>query len=75
MKSKGTGWIHDITERRKAEERLKASEEKFRSLFESGPDPSFLLNSGGEFVDVNKKAPFGCKSIVARAKHWMVPIR
>jgi hypothetical protein len=21
-----------------------------------------------------KKAPFGCKSIVARAKHWMVPI-
>jgi type I restriction enzyme S subunit len=22
----------------------------------------------------NEKAPFGCKSIVARAKHWMVPI-
>jgi len=22
-----------------------------------------------------EKAPFGCKSIVARAKHWMVPIR
>jgi hypothetical protein len=22
-----------------------------------------------------KKAPFGCKSIVAKAKHWMVPIR
>jgi hypothetical protein len=21
-----------------------------------------------------EKAPFGCKSIVARAKHWMVPI-
>ena len=24
--------------------------------------------------EVNEKAPFGCKSIVARAKHWMVPI-
>jgi len=22
-----------------------------------------------------EKAPFGCKSIVAMAKHWMVPIR
>jgi PAS domain S-box-containing protein len=55
MKSKGTGWIHDITERRKAEERLKASEEKFRSLFEGGPDPSFVLNRDGEFVDVNEK--------------------
>lgn len=55
MSSKGTGWIHDITERRKAEERLKASEEKFRSLFEGGPDPSFVLNSDEEFVDVNEK--------------------
>lgn len=55
MKSKGTGWIHDITERGKAEERLKASEEKFRSLFEGGPDPSFVLNMDGEFVDVNEK--------------------
>lgn len=55
MKSKGTGWIHDITERRNAEERSKASEEKFRSLFEGGPDPSFVLNSDAEFVDVNEK--------------------
>ena len=22
-----------------------------------------------------KKAPFGCKSVVALAKHWVVPIR
>jgi len=21
-----------------------------------------------------EKAPFGCKSIVAKAKHWMVPV-
>jgi DNA-binding NarL/FixJ family response regulator len=25
-------------------------------------------------VSNSEKAPFGCKSIVARAKHWMVPI-
>jgi PAS domain S-box-containing protein len=55
MKTRGTGWIRDVTERRNAEERLKASEEKFRSLFEGGPDPSFVLNSDGEFVDVNEK--------------------
>ena len=29
----------------------------------------------GEKVSGFEKAPFGCKSIVARAKHWMVPIR
>jgi hypothetical protein len=23
---------------------------------------------------MGKKAPFGCKSVVALAKHWMVPI-
>ena len=26
-------------------------------------------------VELTKKAPFGCKSIVALAEHWMVPIR
>jgi PAS domain S-box-containing protein len=55
MKIKGKGWIQDITERRKAEDRLKASEEKFRSLFEGGPDPSFVLSSEGIFDDVNEK--------------------
>jgi PAS domain S-box-containing protein len=55
MKIRGTGWIRDVAERQNAEERLKASEEKFRSLFEGGPDPSFVLNSDGVFVDVNEK--------------------
>ena len=27
------------------------------------------------FHIIFKKAPFGCKSIVAKAKHWMVPVR
>jgi hypothetical protein len=25
-------------------------------------------------VNSDKKAPFGCKSIVAMAKHWMYPV-
>jgi hypothetical protein len=32
------------------------------------------IRSIEDFKDLNEKAPFGCKSIVARAKHWMVPI-
>jgi len=26
------------------------------------------------YLSQDKKAPFGCKSTVARAKHWMAPI-
>jgi len=43
----------DITERKRAEERLKASEERFRNIWESSPDPMLLINSEGIFVDIN----------------------
>jgi PAS domain S-box-containing protein len=46
--------IRDIIERKQAEEQLKLSEEKFRSLFDGGPDPSYVLNKDGIFEDVNK---------------------
>ncbi len=46
----------DITERKEAEERLKRSERKFRKTFESSPDPTFLLDEEGVFVDVNEAA-------------------
>ncbi len=46
--------IRDITERKQAEEQLKQSEEKFRSLFDGGPDPSYVLNINGVFEDLNK---------------------
>jgi hypothetical protein len=33
------------------------------------------ITTEDEIRYIIKKAPFGCKSIVAKAKHWMVPVR
>jgi len=46
----------DITERNRAEEVLKRSEEKFRSLFENANDGIIYLDESGRILDVNKKA-------------------
>ncbi|NOQ26459.1 MAG: PAS domain S-box protein [Bacteroidales bacterium] len=50
------GAIQDITEQKQAEEKLKRSEEKFRSLIEHAPDAVYLCNNKGEILDTNKKA-------------------
>ncbi len=44
---------HDITERIRAEEELKRSEERFRFLFEYAPDAFFIFDSSGRFIDGN----------------------
>ena len=44
----------DLTERRKAEEALKASEEKFRQMFEQSPIGIELFDADGNLVDANK---------------------
>ncbi len=50
----------DITERGKAIEALKESEEKYRVLFEAAKDAIFLCDESGRFVDVNLAA---CNSL------------
>jgi len=49
--------LRDITERRQFERTLKASEEKYRTLFESANDPIFLIDpESGAILDANQQA-------------------
>ena len=50
------GAIRDITERRRAEEEIRESEEKFRSYVENAPIGVFLADKEGDYIDVNPEA-------------------
>ncbi|MGA2863563.1 MAG: PAS domain S-box protein [Verrucomicrobiota bacterium] len=54
------GLFHDITERKRAEESLRRSEERFRALFERVADALIVLEPEGRFVDANQAA---CESL------------
>ncbi|MFH0728714.1 MAG: PAS domain S-box protein [Pseudomonadota bacterium] len=49
--------IHDITERKKAEERLAQSEEQYRSLVNSMQDVIYRADSDGNLVYISPSAP------------------
>jgi len=49
------GIIEDITERKKAEEALQESEERYRNLFENASDILFTIDRWGRFTSGNKK--------------------
>jgi len=47
--------IQDISERKKAEKKLKESEQKYRGLFECTNDGIMVLDARGEILDVNRR--------------------
>ena len=65
--------IWDITERKKAEEKLKASEEKYEGLFECTTDGMLVLDARGEILDVNSKSLeiFGLKEEEMMGKNFL----
>lgn len=48
-----SAYLRDITQARAAQDELRASEERFQSLFELSPDAIVVINSKGELLDVN----------------------
>jgi PAS domain S-box-containing protein len=50
------GVVTDITERKRAEQALRESEERLKILFESAPDAIYLIDFEGRFIDGNRAA-------------------
>ncbi|NTV69148.1 MAG: PAS domain S-box protein [Azonexaceae bacterium] len=48
------GTIQDITERKRTEELLRLSEQRFRNLFQHAPVPMALVDAKGSVVDLNE---------------------
>src|SRR5674476_1191615 len=46
--------IRDITERKKAQDALKSSEEKYSNYIENAPDGVFVIDEKGHYIEVNR---------------------
>jgi PAS domain S-box-containing protein len=51
-----TLYYEDVTYRKTAEEKIKVSEEKYRTLVEEASDAIFIIDTSGKFITVNSSA-------------------
>ncbi len=69
--------LHDISEqKKKSEERIRLSEEKYKNLFENAPDVIVTFDLAGKILSVNKaivKFGFKEKEIVGNSVFKLVP--
>ena len=67
------GSVHDVTERKRAEEALKASEERFRMITEQTSDLIALTDAAGvvTYVSPASRALFLCEPDEMRGRHFM----
>jgi PAS domain S-box-containing protein len=63
--------FRDVTERRKAEEELRKSEEKYRTLFEESKDVVFISMPEGKLLDIN---PAGVKLLGYSSKDELLNV-
>ena len=71
--------LHDVTEqKKKTEERIRLSEEKYKNLFENAPDVIVTIDLTGKITSVNKaimQHGFRENEIVGRSIFKLVPIK
>lgn len=71
--------VRDITPRKKAEEAMRASERRFRSLFEFSPDAIIMSDREGKIVEANAQAErffgYGRSELIGKTIEMLVPER
>ncbi len=67
--------MRDITERKRAEEALLESEEKWRSMIENTPDYILIVDSNGTIKDINRVMPgFIKKEVIGKTIYDYLPV-